>query len=118
MTALLVLIGGAFGAVLRYLLDTAVKKRAGKAFPWGTLTVNLLGAAILGGLHGAGVGTSAEALLGTGFCGALTTFSTFELDTVHLYQDGQYVKAGINVLASLVLGLVVFGLLYALLSHV
>ncbi|MDX6740428.1 fluoride efflux transporter CrcB [Actinocorallia sp. A-T 12471] len=114
MTALLVLVGGAFGAVLRYLLDGAVKKRMGNAFPWGTLTVNVLGAAILGGLHGAGVGTSAEALFGTGFCGALTTFSTFELDTVHLYQDGRYVRAGVNVLVSLALGLVAFALVRAL----
>lgn len=114
MIALLVLIGGAGGAVLRYLLDTQVKRRFGSAFPWGTLTVNLLGAGLLGALHGAGVGSAAEALLGTGFCGALTTFSTFELDTVHLFQDGRYLKAAANAVGSLALGLAAFLLLYAL----
>ncbi|MGW0070289.1 fluoride efflux transporter CrcB [Streptosporangium sandarakinum] len=114
MILLLVLIGGAFGAVLRYVLDAAVKRRFGKAFPWGTLTVNLLGAGVLGALHGAGVGIGAEALAGTGFCGALTTFSTFELEAVHLFQDGKYAGAVTNVIVSMVLGFVVLTLLYVL----
>ncbi|MEV4376576.1 fluoride efflux transporter CrcB [Streptosporangium sp. NPDC049644] len=114
MSVLLVLIGGGFGAMLRYLLDTKAKARFGKAFPWGTLVVNLLGAGLLGLLHGVGVGTEWEALVGTGFCGALTTFSTFELDTVHLFQDGAYAKALVNAIGSLVLGFVVFAILYAL----
>ncbi len=109
-----VLVGGASGAMLRYFLDLTVKRRFGKAFPWGTLTVNLLGAGFLGALHGAGVGSALEALLGTGFCGALTTFSTFELETVHLFQDGKYAKAITNVLVSVMFGLIVFTLLYAL----
>jgi CrcB protein len=112
MTFLLVLIGGAFGAMLRYVLDAKVKKRFGKAFPWGTLTVNILGAGLLGALHGAGTGTGVELLLGTGFCGALTTFSTFSLDTVHLIQSGEHTKAAVNVFVSLLLGVVVFALLY------
>jgi CrcB protein len=114
MIPLLVLVGGAFGAVLRYVLDAKVKERFGKAFPWGTLTVNLLGAGLLGALHGAGVGIGPDALIGTGFCGALTTFSTFELETVHLFQDGKYTKAMTNVLVSMLFGFVVFALLYAL----
>ncbi|GAA0951988.1 fluoride efflux transporter CrcB [Actinocorallia libanotica] len=114
MTFLLVLIGGAFGAMLRYVVDAKVKKRFGKAFPWGTLTVNLMGAGFLGALHGAGTGTAVEALLGTGFCGALTTFSTFELDTVHLIQNGEHDKAAVNIFVSLLLGVIVFAILYAL----
>lgn len=114
MTFLLVLIGGAFGAMLRYILDAKVKKRFGKAFPWGTLTVNILGAGLLGALHGAGTGTAVEALLGTGFCGALTTFSTFELDNVHLIQNGEHTKAAVNIFVSILLGILVFALLYAL----
>lgn len=114
MIFLLVLIGGACGAMLRYALDAKVKGRFGKAFPWGTLTVNVLGAGLLGALHGAGTNTAVEGLLGTGFCGALTTFSTFELDTVHLAQGGEPAKAVTNVLVSLLLGIVVFTLLYAL----
>ncbi|MEW2357552.1 fluoride efflux transporter CrcB [Spirillospora sp. NPDC029432] len=116
MTALalmvLVLIGGAVGATLRYVIDGYVKAAAGKSFPWGTLAVNLLGAGFLGALHGAGTGTHVEALLGTGLCGALTTFSTFELDTVHLIQDGSYGRAAVNAIGSLVLGFAVFAVLY------
>ncbi|WP_141582572.1 fluoride efflux transporter CrcB [Actinomadura sp. WMMA1423] len=113
MIYVLVLVGGAFGAMLRFVLDTLVKRRFGKAFPWGTLTVNLLGTGILGALHGASVSAGPEGLVGTGFCGALTTFSTFELDTVHLFQDGKYARGAANVLLSLGLGIGVFTLLYA-----
>ncbi|MEV5824129.1 fluoride efflux transporter CrcB [Spirillospora sp. NPDC052242] len=114
MLAILVLVGGAVGATLRYLIDGYVKASAGKSFPWGTLAVNLLGSALLGALHGAGSGTHVEALLGTGLCGALTTFSTFELDTVHLIQDGAYGKAAVNAIGSLLLGLAAFVALYTL----
>ncbi|WP_067460290.1 fluoride efflux transporter CrcB [Actinomadura macra] len=113
----LVLVGGALGAVLRYVIDGYVKAFAGKAFPWGTLTVNVLGAAALGALHGAGTGELTEALLGTGLCGALTTFSTFELDTVHLLQDGAYTKAAVNAVGSLVLGFLAFLAFHALLGR-
>ncbi|GGO80546.1 fluoride efflux transporter CrcB [Nonomuraea cavernae] len=114
MAILMVLIGGALGAMSRYALDRYVKQRAGRAFPWGTLTVNLLGSGFLGALHGAGTGTEVEALLGTGFCGALTTFSTFELDTVHLIQDGSYGKAAVNAVGSLILGFVAFAVCFAI----
>ncbi|MGI5207595.1 fluoride efflux transporter CrcB [Spirillospora sp. CA-108201] len=113
MIALLVLAGGACGAMLRFVLDTMVKNRFGKAFPWGTLTVNLLGTGILGALHGLTTSAVPDGLVGTGLCGALTTFSTFELDTVHLFQDGKYARGAANVLLSLGLGIGVFTLLYA-----
>ncbi|WP_242907175.1 fluoride efflux transporter CrcB [Actinomadura terrae] len=117
MEALLVLVGGAIGAALRYVLDGLVKSAAGKSFPWGTLTVNVLAAAVLGALHGAGAGTDVEALTGTGLCGALSTFSTFELDTVHLFQDGHHARAAAYALGSLLLGLAVFLAFHALLDH-
>ncbi|MEV4257748.1 fluoride efflux transporter CrcB [Spirillospora sp. NPDC049652] len=117
VSALLVIVGGAIGAAARYLIDRYVKATAGHWMPWGTLAVNLLGTAFLGGLHGAGTGTYVEALLGTGVCGALTTFSTFELDTVHLFQGGAYVKAAANAVGSLILGLAVFAAFYQLLHH-
>ncbi|MEV0595599.1 fluoride efflux transporter CrcB [Nonomuraea cavernae] len=114
MAIIMVLIGGALGAMSRYALDRYVKQRAGRAFPWGTLVVNLLGAGFLGALHGGGAGTEVEALLGTGYCGALTTFSTFELDTVHLIRDGAYGKAAVNAVGSLVLGFAAFAACYAI----
>jgi fluoride exporter len=78
MTALLVALGAAVGAPLRYLTGRALDAR----FPWGTLTVNLLGSALLGALVGAAVDGHALALLGTGFCGGLTTYSTFAVQSV------------------------------------
>ncbi|TYB42979.1 fluoride efflux transporter FluC [Actinomadura chibensis] len=114
---LLVFAGGAVGAVLRYVMDGYVKSLAGTAFPWGTLTVNVIGAALLGALHGAGTGTDTEALLGTGLCGALTTFSTFELDTVHLIQDRAYGRVAANAIGSLALGFLAFIALHALAAH-
>ncbi|MBO2442706.1 CrcB family protein [Actinomadura nitritigenes] len=117
MAIVLVLAGGAVGAVCRYILDGYVKAALGKAFPWGTLCVNVLGAGLLGALHGAGTGTYVEALLGTGLCGALTTFSTFELDTVHLMQDGAYGRAAVNAIGSLLLGFAAYLALHTLLGH-
>ncbi|MBT2212707.1 MULTISPECIES: fluoride efflux transporter CrcB [Actinomadura] len=117
MEALLVLVGGGVGAVARYVLDGLVKSAAGKSFPWGTLTVNVLAAAVLGALHGAGAGTDVEALMGTGLCGALSTFSTFELDTVHLFQNGHHTRAAVYALGSLLLGFAVFLAFHGLLAH-
>lgn len=105
MTVLLVFVGGAVGAPTRYVLDRLVARRAAGVFPWGTLTVNLIGSVILGALAGAGTGGSAQALVATGFCGALTTFSTFGYETVRLAEDGALAAAGRNAVASLALGL-------------
>ncbi|HEX6469657.1 MAG TPA: fluoride efflux transporter CrcB [Streptosporangiaceae bacterium] len=105
MTALLVFLGGAIGAPTRYLLDRLVQRRAGGALPWGTLTVNVVGSAVLGALLGAGVPPPAAAVAGTGFCGALTTFSTFGYETVRLLEDGAVLEAAVNAFGSLLLGL-------------
>ncbi|MFG3495896.1 fluoride efflux transporter CrcB [Streptomyces sp. NPDC047928] len=88
MNWLLVVVGGALGAPLRYLTDRAVQARHDTVFPWGTLTVNVVGSLILGTLTGAAVSSSAYALLGTGLCGALTTYSTFSYETLRLARSG------------------------------
>ncbi|MBF6340003.1 fluoride efflux transporter CrcB [Nocardia abscessus] len=108
MTVLLVLSGGAIGAPLRYLIDRAVQNRRDSLFPWGTFLVNLIGCLILGALSGAGAALAAPlfALLGTGFCGALTTYSTFGYETVRLAERGAYLFAAMNVIASVCAGLV------------
>lgn len=99
----LVAAGAAVGAPLRYLVDRAVQRRAPGTFPWGTFTVNVVGSFVLGVV--AGVGSAAAALLvGTGCCGAFTTFSTFGYETERLAAVGSQRAALGNVVASLVAG--------------
>ena len=109
MTALLVALGAMVGAPLRYLTDRVVQSRHDSVFPWGTFGVNVAGSFLLGLLVAAaraerGVPT-VMALAGTGFCGALTTYSTFGYETVRLIEDGSRFYAAANVVASVVAGL-------------
>lgn len=101
MTGLLVALGAAMGAPARYLLDVLLRARFGAGFPWGTLLANVTGSFALGLLTGAGVGGAPAALLGTGFCGAFTTYSAFAWDSTHLPRR----RAALNVAANLGLGL-------------
>jgi fluoride exporter len=109
VTALLVLLGAAVGAPLRYLADRAVQARHDSVFPWGTFTVNVTGSFVLGlMIHGVAVHAvpgSLSALLGTGFCGALTTYSTFGFETVRLLEERVRAYAVLNVVVSIVAGL-------------
>ena len=111
MTALLVLLGGAVGAALRYVVDVELRRRRGAAWPWGTFTVNVAGSAVLGLLAAAGThglpGWLAS-LVGVGFCGALTTFSTFSADTLALLERDRLAAALGYVVGSLAAGLVAF----------
>lgn len=108
MIALAVLIGGMIGAPVRYLTDRVIQSRDDAVFPLGTFAVNMAGSALIGFLlgvqHHLGLPPSVFALLGTGFCGGLTTFSTFGYETLRLLEDGAVGLAGLNVLASLVTG--------------
>lgn len=109
MTVLLVALGAAVGAPLRYVLDRAVQSKHATGFPFGTLTVNVIGSFVLGLLVTQPVtlpvSPSLSALLGVGFCGALTTYSTFGYETVRLLQSRAYLLATTNVMVSLVAGL-------------
>jgi len=109
MTLVLVLIGGAVGAPLRYLTDLFIQSRHDSVFPWGTFTVNMTGSLVLGGLAAAAAHGGMPALVltlaGTGFCGALTTFSTWSFETVRLVEEGAWVEALANVTVSLLIGL-------------
>jgi CrcB protein len=112
--AIAVGLAGAVGAVARYLLDGAVQDRSSGLFPLGTLMVNAVGSIILGCVAGlalryAGAQT-AETIIGTGFCGALTTWSTASWETVRLAQEGAAQVAVVYTLANLVTSLVAGGL--------
>lgn len=108
-TVLLIVVGAVLGAPLRYLVDRAVQARHDSLFPWGTFTVNVTGSLILGVLAGAttalSVPGSITALLGIGFCGALTTYSTFGYETVRLAEGKARLYAAINAVATVVAGL-------------
>src|SRR6478735_1038782 len=109
MTALLVVLGGAAGAPARWWLDQVVPQRP-DGVPWGTVIINVLGSFVLGVLLGATAGAHLAvdpwvALVGTGFCGAFTTFSTFGFETVRLVEEGAHRQAALNVATSLAVGL-------------
>jgi CrcB protein len=109
VTLVLVALGGAAGSILRYLTDRRVQAWRDSPFPFGTLTVNLVGSFILGFLsgwllHGAEP-SSVRSLVAVGFCGGLTTFSTFGYETVRLIMEKARPYAVLNVLVTVVAGL-------------
>jgi CrcB protein len=107
VTALLVALGAAVGAPLRYLVDRAVQRRHDSLFPWGTFAVNVAGSFLLGLLAATTLRTPAPVLaaLGTGLCGALTTYSTFGYETVRLLNERARGYAALNVVVSIGAGL-------------
>jgi fluoride exporter len=109
VSLVLVIAGAAMGAPLRYLGDRAIQSRHDTVFPWGTFTVNVLGSLILGVITGAVAAGDAspqvQLAVGTGFCGALTTYSTFSYETLRLLEDDARLFAAANVVASIVAGL-------------
>jgi len=94
---------GALGAVTRYLIGGAIQGRSRGSFPWGTMAVNVSGSLLLGVMLGLSreqaAGWGPFVVVGIGFCGAYTTFSTFTIETVVLAEAGRYRAAVTNVLA-------------------
>jgi len=106
----LIAIGGAIGACSRYLVSEMCVTLFGRSFPYGTLTVNVVGSFIMGLLIAAVENEWLapypwRQIIGLGFLGALTTFSTFSMDNVLLMQQGAFVKMGINVLLNVLLSI-------------
>jgi len=106
VTPLLVIAGALAGAPLRLLADRIAVARRGRTTGVGTLGVNVVGSGILGGLLGLSAAPSwVVALVGTGFCGTLTTFSTFGFDVVRLVEERTAGRAVAYLAATLLLGL-------------
>jgi CrcB protein len=96
---------GGLGALARFVVDALVSSRALSRFPLGTLAVNLSGACILGVLAGAALGHDAYLLAATAVIGSYTTFSTWQLESHRLAEDGLRRGATLNLLLSLALGI-------------
>jgi CrcB protein len=117
-----VAIGGSIGAVMRFVGSAYVNKLIGSTFPFGTLSVNILGSFIIGFLalyFEQTISANLKAMLITGMLGALTTFSTFSLETILMLQQSLYLKAFLNValnitltLSATILGMALFKKLY------
>lgn len=103
-------LGGAAGSVSRFVLGALVQRWSGAPFPIGTLVVNVTGCFLFGFLMRYALATSTltpelRALLTTGFCAGYTTFSTFSYESVALLDSGQYGRAGLYIVLSVVLSL-------------
>ena len=111
MLILLTFIGCALGGVFRYLGTLLITRFFGEGFPWGTLVVNAVGSFLLGLVLGSGLvakdiwlsSDSAYVFAALGFCGGLTTFSTFSLQTFSLVSDQAWGKALANIVGSVAL---------------
>jgi CrcB protein len=104
-----VCLGAAVGAPGRYLVDRAIQARHDSLMPWGTMLVNVVGSFVVGLLTGLAttyeVPDAVALALGTGLCGALTTYSTFSYETFRLFEDGARLYALLNSGLSLLAGL-------------
>jgi len=110
MKYLIVFFGSGIGGVFRYVVSLFVFRILPTFFPFGTLIVNFIGSVILGFvIYGLAdrelINTNIKILLGIGFCGGFTTFSTFSLETMNLLKDSQFLFAGLNILGNVFISL-------------
>jgi fluoride exporter len=111
--ALVVGLAGAGGAVSRFVVDGAIQHRSSGTVPFGTLSVNFAGSLVMGFLTGmlvfSGISKEWVSVIGTGFCGGLTTWSAASWETVRLLEEREFRAGSITVLGSLVGGFLLAG---------
>ncbi|MEK7780553.1 MAG: fluoride efflux transporter CrcB [Verrucomicrobiota bacterium] len=124
LTYLWVALGGALGSVARFWIANLSEARWGNSFPWGTLIANVSGSLLIGILAGCSgpnggwfASDPARKLLMIGVCGGYTTFSSFSLQTLSLVQQGQWLRAGLNILGSVALCLIAVWLGHLIGTH-
>jgi CrcB protein len=110
MLTLAVAVAAASGAVLRYVVDQLVQHRTRGDFPYGTLLINVSGSFVLGLVVGLsahhGLGATPTIVIGAGFAGGFTTLSTWAWESVALAEGGELLEASVNIVGSVVAGLV------------
>jgi CrcB protein len=114
---LIVFVGGGIGAMLRYWGSGIVYKFLSPTFPYGTLAVNILGSFIIGIVmyylnENEMITQQTRIFLTIGFCGGLTTFSTFSFETINFLKEGEYFFAGLNVIANVIITLLALFIAY------
>jgi CrcB protein len=111
---------GGLGAIARFVLDGAIRHRKASEFPWATATINVTGSLLLGFVVGlvlfADVSHQVQWIVGVGFCGGYTTFSTASFETVRLIQRQQYLTGAANAVGTLLVTIVAGGIGLALAS--
>jgi CrcB protein len=119
---LIVGLGAAVGGMMRYWLSGIAHQAMGMSFPYGTLTVNMIGSFVLGLILFSTeftdfISPTVRIFLATGLCGGLTTFSTFSYETISLIKDSEFFYAGMNVLLNVLLTLVMVVISYFIVKY-
>lgn len=106
MNLVFVGIGGALGSLARYRLGKVITEKSNTTFPIGTFIINITGAILLGLVSSLDVSKNMYLLLGDGFLGAYTTFSTFMYEGCNMFQENEKMNAFTYVLGSLFIGVI------------
>ena len=114
MTTLLMALAGGLGAGTRWSLDAWLRPRFSSRLPWSTHLINISGSLLLGLVVGLGADDTWHTVVGTGFLGGYTTFSTASVETVHLALDGRHRAATVNAVGMLLLSVAAASFGYAL----
>ncbi len=116
LSYLYIFIGGGLGAVSRFGVGKLILRFTGDSFPFGTLASNVLSCLVMGGILYSSMGAKwltedLKLLLIVGFCGGFSTFSTFSMDTLNLFRNGQHLMAALNILVSVIICFVILYLM-------